>query len=402
MQLGPGIFRTPLPQGFTAGGINCGVRRYRPDLGIIITDRPSVAVGVFTQNLYAAAPVNYCRALLPANNIRAIITNSGQANAATGPLGEQYNHRMAQHVANVLDCDIHHVLTASTGIIGEPLAIDKITSSIPTLIHHVSNIAEKFAVAILTTDLVPKTVHKTLKLSQGHITLTGICKGSGMIHPNMATMLGYLLTDAQLTTAQAQQLLTNACDQSFNMVSVDGETSTNDSVFLLANGASGVSIATDDDLLLFQTALTEIAITLAKSIARDGEGASKLIEVQVTGVPELPLAKKIARELTLSPLIKTAIYGGSPNWGRIMARLGSIQPVAHLIQRCEIYLQDLCVFKHALPCQLSTDNLHALQLSMHNDTTRISIHFHQGHYQATAWGCDLTEKYVAINADYMT
>jgi glutamate N-acetyltransferase / amino-acid N-acetyltransferase len=399
MTPGAGIFRTKLPTDFLAGGINCGVRRYRPDLGLILSRKPCVAAGVYTQNKCKAAPLKHCANLLPSDNITAIITNSGQANAATGYAGEQANRQMAQTLADQLQCDVSQILTASTGVIGEPLAIDKITQAIPILINNLSNISEKFATAILTTDLVPKTVYKQIQLSQGTVCITGICKGSGMIHPNMATMLGYLLTDAKLSMEQTQTLLSDTCDNSFNMISVDGETSTNDCVFLLANAASGVSLVTEQDLQKFKTALHDIAIILAKSIAQDGEGASKLIEVTVSGLPELAQARQLARSLTVSPLIKTAICGASPNWGRILARIGAEITDDRLLECCSISLQELTIYANGQPVNV---DLARLKQAMQLDKITIHIQFAAQGASATAWGCDLTAKYVTINADYVT
>lgn len=400
MSPGAGIFRTHLPIGFTAGGVNCGVRRYRPDLGVIISEVGCVAVGLFTQNICKAAPVKHCETVLPASDIKAIITNSGQANAATGKEGVLNNQKMADALAQELTCKSHQVLTASTGVIGEPLAIDKIVQALPLLVKNVSYIAEKFAVSILTTDLVPKTVKKDVMLSGGKICITGIAKGSGMIHPNMATMLGYLLTDAKLTIEESQNMLKKSCDKSFNMISVDGDTSTNDSVFMLANGMSGVSLITDEDHSTFYEALEEIAILLAKSIARDGEGASKLIQVCVSGMQDENLAKKMARSLTTSPLIKTAIYGESPNWGRVLAKMGCEDISEKMINTCEVSMQGLKLFSEGSPIKEIKNS--ELASKMKEDTTFIDIVFSNGEHSATAWGCDLTEKYVKINAEYLS
>ncbi|MGQ3887571.1 bifunctional glutamate N-acetyltransferase/amino-acid acetyltransferase ArgJ [Legionella sp. CNM-1927-20] len=398
MILGSGIFRTKLPDGFKAGGINCGVRLYRPDLGVIISDSPAVTVGVFTQNHFKAAPVNYCEQCLPADNIKAIITNSGEANAATGDEGVIHNFVMAETLAKNLNCYPNQVLTASTGVIGKPLSIEKITQAIPTLVHKTTDIAENFATAILTTDLVPKTVYKDVELSEGTIRITGICKGSGMIHPNMATMLGYLLTDAKLAISEAQNWLRQVCDQSFNMISVDGETSTNDCVFLMANGNSHVSIDSTYDKTIFYQALLEIATTLAKSIARDGEGASKLIEAKVSGAATETQAKAVAKAIITSPLIKTAIYGQSPNWGRILARIGNEAITEKMLNQCEISIQGITLFAQGRP----NTHLMALKELLAKDTIIIAVNFFQGDKKATAWGCDLTEKYVKINAEYVS
>jgi len=400
MSPGAGIFRTTLPIGFTAGGVNSGVRRYRPDLGVIISEVPCVTTGVFTKNACKAAPVKYCESILPATNIKAIITNSGEANAATGYTGTLNNYKMVDCLAHALSCDPHQVLSASTGVIGRHLSIDKITDAIPALVNSVSTIAEKFAVSILTTDLVPKTIRKEVQLSSGKINITGIAKGSGMIHPNMATMLGYLLTDANLSVNESQAILKKITDKSFNMISVDGDTSTNDGVFMMSNGMSGVSLLTDVDYKQFSEAIEEIAIILAKSIARDGEGATKLIEVTVSGVQNEILAKKLARSVTMSPLVKTAMYAGSPNWGRILAKIGAEDISESMINECEVSLQNIKLFSRGLP----VENVDLVELSgkLKDDTTYIDIQFFKGIYSATAWGCDMTEKYVTINAEYLS
>lgn len=400
MILGSGIFRTKLPLGFRAGGINCGVRLYRPDLGVIISDTDAVTAAVFTQNQLKAAPIKFCQQQLPSQSIKAIITNSGEANAATGELGVQDNLLMATTLAEALQCQTSQVLTASTGVIGKPLSIAKITSAIPDLVKKTSDIAENFATAILTTDLIPKTVYKDITLSQGMVRITGICKGSGMIHPNMATMLGYLLTDAKLEITQAQTWLKAVCDKSFNMISVDGETSTNDCVFLMANGQSAVALIDEADEVIFQQALLEVAITLAKSIARDGEGASKLIEAQVKGAIDEQQAQAIAKSLITSPLIKTAMYGESPNWGRIIARLGNEVLAEEMLNQCEISLQGIKLFAQGSP--RAPVDLSLLKQRLNQDVISIVIHFGQGDAKATAWGCDLTEQYVKINAEYVS
>ncbi len=397
---GAGIFRTQLPIGFSAGGVNCGVRLYRPDLGVIISEQPCTAVGVFTQNNYRAAAVHYCEQRLPADDIKAIITNSGEANAATGTPGVDDNLAMAIALAQALHCQPKQVLTASTGVIGKPLSIDKITAAIPSLVAKTTSIAENFATAILTTDLVPKSVYKELELSTGKVCITGICKGSGMIHPNMATMLGYLLTDAKVGISDAKTMLKNACDASFNMISVDGETSTNDSVFFMANGMSGVSLVTPEDHFIFFDALLNVSILLAQSIARDGEGATKLIEAQVHGAVDVQQAKNIAKAIITSPLIKTAMYGQSPNWGRIISRIGNEQLSTAMLDACEIMIQGIVVFAQGMPVFSSETAL--LKSKLNKDTTCICISFQAGSAKATAWGCDLTEQYVKINAEYVS
>lgn len=397
MTLGLGVLRIPLPQGFLASGVNCGVRRYRPDIGMIISEVPAVAAGVFTLNECKAAPVLYSKRLVPSENIRAIITNSGQANAATGSEGIEKNLMMVSAAAKALGCDIDQVLVASTGKIGEQLDIEKILPSMPELVQRANDSAESFATAILTTDLVPKTVTNVIELSQGTVRITGISKGSGMIHPNMATMLGYILTDAQLDKKYAQELLRKTTDQSFNMISVDGDSSTNDCSFLMANGATGVTLKTDDDYRRFEKAITEISIFLAKAIAADGEGATKLIEVELKNVSDLALARKAARGVTLSPLVKTAIHGEDPNWGRILARLGAEGIPAEELESMELRLQGELIFKDGQPVDYDRASVKHL---LKQFTVQIQADFKKGPHSATAWGCDLSRKYVDINTEY--
>lgn len=400
MTPGPGIARTPLPKGFLAAGVNCGVRRYRPDLGIILSEPAATAAGVFTLNQCQAAPVRYCRSLLPSESVRAVITNSGQANAATGTEGDKANREMAFEVAKQLGCLPREVLTASTGVIGPQLELDKILPAIESLVNRADETAEGFALAILTTDLVPKTVTTTVELSAGSVRITGICKGSGMIHPNMATMLGYLLTDAAIpSAAHAQEWLREAVDQSFNMISVDGDTSTNDSVFLLANGASGAAIATEEDEAKFRAALKEVAVFLAQSIAIDGEGAAKLVEVKIIGASDLGIARRAARGVTVSPLVKTAMHGEDPNWGRIVARLGAEQVSELELARMVLSVQGQTLFADGRPVPFDRDQVKGL-LKRHKISVEIDLR--SGPCEATAWGCDLSKKYVEINTEYTT
>jgi glutamate N-acetyltransferase/amino-acid N-acetyltransferase len=397
MTIGPGVRRTLLPKGFLASGVNCGVRRYRPDMGLIISETPAVAAGVFTLNECKAAPVSYSQALLPSNQIRAILTNSGQANAATGSEGREKNLMMVSAAAKALGCHQNQVLVASTGKIGDQLDTEKILPCMDELVRRANDCAESFATAILTTDLVPKTVSAVVNLSGGAVRITGIGKGSGMIHPNMATMLGYILTDVELTQEHANQLIKKTADVSFNMISVDGDTSTNDCCFIMANGASGVKLENDKDIQKFEAIVEDIAIFLAKSIAADGEGASKLIEVVIKGSDDLKLAKKAARGVTVSPLVKTAIHGEDPNWGRILARLGAEGLPAVQLNKMTLKLQGVLIFEKGQPVQFNRDDLKAL---LKQSIVKMEIHLNSGKLTATAWGCDLSRKYVDINTEY--
>ena len=397
LSAGPGLARTPLPKGFFASGVNCGVRRYRPDLGVILSEPGAVAAGVFTQNEFAAACVHYSRALLPSESIRAIIVNSGQANAATGAEGDRANREMAFEVAKEVGCYPREVLTASTGVIGQQIDLGKILPAIGHMVSRTDETAENFALAILTTDLVPKAVTTTVALSGGTIRITGICKGSGMIHPNMATMLGFILTDAKISPGQAKPWVKDACDLSFNMISVDGDTSTNDAVFLLANGAAGVSVNGPQDEAAFRAALNEVAIALAQAIASDGEGASKLVEVTVRGAPSDAVARKAARGVTISPLVKTAIHGEDPNWGRVLARLGAEGVSGDCLGKLKLTIQDSLLFAEGAPVPFERE---AVREKLRKHKISIDVDLGSGSASATAWGCDLSKKYVDINTEY--
>lgn len=397
MTPGPGLLRTLLPKGFLTSGVNCGVRRYRPDLGVIISEVPSAAAGVFTLNQCKAAPVLYSQGLLPSENVRAILTNSGQANAATGEQGVVNNLTMVNAAAQALNVNPNQILVASTGVIGAQLEIDKITAAMPELSDRVTDVAENFALAILTTDLVPKTVSSLVKLSTGSVRITGICKGSGMIHPNMATMLGYLLTDAKISGADCQTFLTEANSLSFNMISVDGDTSTNDCVFMMANGQSGVSLETEADKNAFKKELIKISQFLAQSIAADGEGASKLIEVQLKGAPTLELARQAARAVTTSPLVKTAMHGEDPNWGRILAKLGSADVGPESLGKMDLSFQGHSLFENGAPLNFDRSLVRG---SLKQPKIKVLIDLKSGKHSATAWGCDLSKKYVDINTEY--
>ncbi|MBK8203913.1 MAG: bifunctional glutamate N-acetyltransferase/amino-acid acetyltransferase ArgJ [Bdellovibrionales bacterium] len=397
MTLGAGIYRTALPKGFFSSGINSGVRRYRPDIGLIYSEFPCQTSGVFPLNECKAAPVLYSHALLPSQPIRALFTNSGQANAATGEVGAKNNVLMAQEVAKALKISTQDVLIASTGVIGQQVDIDKILPAIPELVHRLGEAAEPFALAILTTDLVPKTASLKIELSGGTVEIAGISKGSGMIHPNMATMLGYLLTDAQLSQEQVTRFLKESADESFNMISVDGDSSTNDCVFMMANGSSGVTISLCIDEERFFSGLKRVATTLAQAIATDGEGATKLIEVQITGASNLALCRKAARGIVVSPLVKTAIHGEDPNWGRILARLGAEGIPGPLLNKMDLYIQDVKLFANGAPAIFEKSEVKAL---MKASKIRILISLHGGEFAATAWGCDLSKRYVDINTEY--
>jgi glutamate N-acetyltransferase/amino-acid N-acetyltransferase len=391
------IPRISLPQGFTASGINSGVRRYRPDLGLIVSARACAAAGVFTRNSVKAAPVLYDAKLLPSNKIRAIVVNSGQANAATGADGVSDNLVLAQKCADVLGLEVDQVLTASTGVIGVRLPLDTLTPALAPAAKQLSEIINNFALAIMTTDLLPKFTCVDVELSRGKVRITGAAKGSGMIHPNMGTMLGFILTDALVDSAWLDRELKRIADLSFNMISVDGETSTNDTVLALANGASEVKPANKEDEKKLGEALREVATRLAISIARDGEGASKLITVNVKGLAKIEAAREAARLITTSPLIKSAVHGEDPNWGRILARLGMAEIDSSDFERLSVSLQGVTVFSEGRP--IAFDRA-ATREKLRADSVIVDVDFGNGSATATAWGCDLTKRYVEINTEY--
>lgn len=386
-----------LPKGFSAGGVNSGVRRYRPDLGIIYSDRDCSAAGVFTVNTFKAAPVLYNRALLPSDKIRGLICNSGQANSATGEEGIRDNLELATACSKELGVRPEQILVASTGVVGERLPLQKLKEGIPVVKREFNEHINNFALAIMTTDLVPKFGSETVKLKGGEVTITGAAKGSGMIHPNMATMLCFFVTDLKIAGVDLQKMVTEVMDQSFNMISVDGETSTNDMGLVMANGASGVAILDADDRKKFTEAFLLISTKLARSIARDGEGASKLLTVEMLGSPTLELARRVARSITISPLIKSAVYGEDPNWGRIIVRMGQEGVPENLLNSISIELQGHRVFEGGRPAKFDRKQV---SQALSSDEVVIRIDLGSGKFQATAWGCDLTKRYVEINAEY--
>jgi glutamate N-acetyltransferase/amino-acid N-acetyltransferase len=391
------IPRLRLPEGFSASGINSGVRRYRPDLGLVVSRAACAAAGTYTRNTLKAAPVLYNMSLLPSNEIRAIVVNSGQANAATGVEGQQDNALFALKTAEALGLRSDQVLVASTGVIGVRLPLDVLTPALVPATKGLTDTINNFALAIMTTDLVPKFSTREVILSTGRVVITGAAKGSGMIHPNMGTMLGFILTDAKLSSEWLNRELKKIVDRSFNMISVDGETSTNDMVLALANGASGAAPSSADDERKLIDALAAVATDLAISIARDGEGASKLITVQVRGLPKLELAREAARLITTSPLIKSAVHGEDPNWGRVLARLGMAGVEPAFFDKLAVELQGLRVFEQGKP--LPFDRAQAREL-LRGDSVTINCDFRSGPHMATAWGCDLTKRYVEINTEY--
>jgi glutamate N-acetyltransferase/amino-acid N-acetyltransferase len=375
------------PEGFKIAGIAAGIKKSGLDLGLLYSTRPATAAAVFTKNAFAAAPILVTREHLKAasNKVRAILVNAGNANAVTGEAGMQAARQCAVELAKQLDCTPEEIFVSSTGVIGRPLPVDKIAAAIPDLVKSMSpGEAHTFSRAIMTTDTVPKVA----EASVGGVRMLGFAKGSGMIHPNMATMLCYILTDAKIDFPDLDKALRHAVDRSFHCMTVDGDTSTNDTVAVLANGASGITPSLEQ----FTAQLTEVCQTLAKAIARDGEGATKFIELVIEGAPDDDTAREIGRTIARSPLVKTAVYGGDPNWGRLICAVGN-SGVPLSGEQVELFIDDVPLINGDL--KLAAEKLKAKDV-------RIRVSLHSGSGTATIWTCDLTERYIHINADYTT
>ncbi len=392
------------PKCFLAGVAACGLKKAGEDLAIIFSELPAVAAAVFTQNLVQAAPVLVSREHLRHKTHRAIIVNSGGANACTGEDGLNDARRTAQIVAEYFNCDDQEVLVASTGVIGARLDMSRIESGIRTATAELSRAnLSRVAGAIMTTDTRPKRASKSVKLASEsgsrRTVITGVAKGAGMIHPDMATLLSFVTTDAAIHKSALQAALKRAVNQSFNRVSVDGDTSTNDMVAVLANGAadnSPIAKAEGEDFEAFAKALTDVCRDLAIQIARDGEGARKLITIRVRRAPTERDAEKIAATIATSPLVKTAIAGADANWGRILAAAGR-SGAKFDVSQVEIKLGDLVVARRGGGVEFSEER--ALEI-LKRDEVIVTVDLHQGEAEVTEWTCDLTENYIHINADY--
>ena len=390
------------PQGFTAGAAYAGLKTAaegQRDVGVLRSERPCTVAGVFTQNKFRAAPVQWCQERLKSGRAQALVVNSGGANAATGDRGFRDAAQTAALVAERLGLDGRDVLVASTGVIGVPLPMEKLRGGIQEISLSQGG-GHEFARAMMTTDTFPKEVAVEVALLQGKGSIAGAAKGAGMIHPNMATLLSFLTTDIAVEPSFLQRALQEAADLSFNMITVDGDTSTNDTLLLLANGVAGNPQVRENgpDTTALQHALNEVCIHLAKCIARDGEGATKLIEIQVRGAATTEDARVMARTVAGSPLVKAAVYGNDPNWGRILMAAGrSGADVAP--GKVDVYLGDVCVMRGGQPQDADQE---AARGAISQAEVTIGLHLHLGQAEAVAWGCDLTEEYVRINAEYTT
>lgn len=392
------------PKGYLAGACYVGVKSRKsekPDVAILYSQEPASCAALFTTNKFCAAPVLLGREVLKKGKARAVVINSGNANAATGEQGLANAKKVEVLAEELLGLGEDEVFVSSTGVIGQQLPVEKVLEGVRRIVPTLSvEQGTDAAWAIMTTDLVKKEVAYELELSGGTIRIGAMCKGSGMIHPNMATTLIYVATDAKVESAVLQPMLKAAADKSFHMLTVDGDTSTNDSLFLFANGASGVAIESEADKAAFAALLDDICIDMARRIASDGEGATHLMIVEAKGLPTEQDARIVARSIAGSTLFKAALFGKDANWGRIMAAAGysgaDVDPT-----KADCILKsaagEVVVMEAGFGTAFSEDL--AKQVLTKHDVT-IIVDFHSGSGQATAFGCDLTYDYVKINGDY--
>lgn len=391
------------PAGFRAAGVHCGIKADpdRLDLALVVSDHPATAAAVFTTNLAVAAPVVISREHLAATggHARAVVVSSGCANACTGDAGLQVAQLMAAEAARALDGDMEEVLVMSTGVIGVQLDARTVTRGIIAAADALSTDGHaRAAQAIMTTDPFPKAHAVEVRMPRGTFRVGGICKGSGMIEPRMATMLGVLTCDAAVPVPLLRRVLSEVTEHTFNAITVDGECSTNDCVALLANGASGVTVG-EADLPLLSDALYEVCRFLATEIVRGGEGATKLVTVRVTGAQSYEDAKQAARAIANSLLVKTAIHGGDPNWGRLVAAAGRAG-VAFALQHAAVRMGDVVLFEEGRPYDERAPQA-AAYLQGKNISVTVDLGA-GGRGEATMWTCDLSKEYITINAEYRT
>lgn len=391
-----------LAKGFKASGIKAGVKKSgKDDMAVIYTEKEATVAGTFTTNLVAAAPVFVSKDVVKTGTGHAIVVNAGCANACTGEQGMKDAKAMAALTAKELGIDASDVFVASTGIIGQTLPMNKIEAGIKLAVAALDeNGSVAASKAIITTDTYPKAGSFTFELGGKTVSIGGIAKGSGMIHPNMATMLCFITTDAAISHELLQKALSKCVNISFNMVSVDGDTSTNDMVLVLANGMAENAMITEEnaDYETFTAALEKVCVGLAKLVARDGEGATKFLEVNVTGATSFEDAKKVAMSVAKSPLVKTAFFGQDANWGRIICAVGYAG--AQMVpEKTVVSLNDVVVFDKGMGAAYDEEALKAI-MAEHDIIVNIDLGL--GEDKATVWTCDLSYEYVKINGEYHT
>ena len=390
------------PQGFSAGATYAGLKTFaedKLDLGIIASDSPCTAAGVFTTSTIKSPTVSVNQAHLKAASPKGIIVNAGIANACVGEQGYKDAEEMASITANILNAAPSEILVCSTGVIGVELPMSLIRDGVAN-INLSKDGANQVARAMMTTDTRPKEVAVSCEIAGKTISIGGVAKGSGMIHPNMATMLSFITTDANVEQHFLEHCLTEVADSSYNMLTVDGDTSTNDTVLVLANGSANNEQITEGttEAEVFQSALLEVAIFLTKELARDGEGASRLLSIEITGAKDVKSARQAARTIASSSLVKSAVYGSDPNWGRVLAALGRSEIEADET-KIDLFVNGVCIMESGTPIPFHKE---AVVVLMKGPEVTFKLQLNLGDASATAWGCDLTQEYVIINSAYTT
>jgi glutamate N-acetyltransferase / amino-acid N-acetyltransferase len=389
------------PQGYLAAGVASGIKKKGLDLAVVFSPHPAAAAGVFTLNRVQAAPVLVSKERLKVSRgrARAILINSGCANACTGERGMQDSMITTRGLASHLNIDASEVLTASTGVIGNFLPVPKMLKGISTAVSSLNSKGGGAAVrAIMTTDTREKTFAIEGRIGGKTVRIGGMAKGAGMIHPQMATMLAVITTDMQVAPRELNRLLHHAAESSFNCLTVDGDTSTNDTVFVLANGASEAAVTDGRSRSFFEKGLIMVCEELAKSIARDGEGATKFVEILVRGAKDFESARKVAKTIAHSPLVKTALYGKELNWGRILCAAG-YSGVPFDPERIVLNLNGIPIFRNGSP--VASTRARA-EKAIKAPDLQIEVDLAEGHASAKVWTCDLSHDYVSINASYIS
>lgn len=391
------------PRGFVASGISAGIKENGlSDLGLIVSEEYATAAAIFTKNRFLAAPILISKKKLERsrNKAKAVIVNSGCANALTGKMGLKSAERIISALAHETRFGADDILMASTGVIGKQLPLANILESIPLLVGNLKKDGDfAFSQSILTTDKFPKRVATEVSLSKSKkVRIGATAKGAGMIHPNMATMLCFVTTDVGIDKSKLQQALNKANSLSFSAITVDGDTSTNDTVFLLANGVSGHRISSGSEYKNFVSALTEVLMELAMMIVRDGEGATRFVRLNIESAATYEEALKVGRAVGTSPLVKTAIFGGDPNWGRVMSAVGN-SDAKFDPSRVELKIGDVCVFRKNEPQEINKSKMSEL---FSNKEIEMTIKLNSGKNSARVFTCDLSYDYVKINGEYTT
>jgi glutamate N-acetyltransferase/amino-acid N-acetyltransferase len=393
-----------VPKGYLLAGVHCRIKRdpHKQDFTLVMSETPASAAGVYTKNLVRAAPVTLDRARTPSDCIRAVAICSGVANACTGERGLRDAEEMARLAATACGAEPEQALVLSTGVIGAFLPMDRVAQGVAAAAVKLGRSESSLIAAargMLTTDTIHKLAGRTVAIAGRDIQITGMAKGAAMMGPNMATMLALIMTDAAVSPADTQSALTTATNDSFNCMSVDGHMSTNDTVLLLANGAAGGERLTGDDLARFQFALNEVAVELAKAIAGDGEGATHLVTIDITGCASRETALEIAKTVANSPLVKTALHGADPNWGRIVSAAG-YAGVPFDPAGVTLWLNGFLLYERGAP--IPFDGKDVSQSIRDNRDTLIQLQFSEGDAARRFWTTDLTAEYVRLNADYHT